>query len=113
MEHGTTAAEMAEGESLDGRLSRERPDDPAPQTALGETPATPLLDDADEDGADREKDMVGDMAIAEPHHDDSGHPEPPASAEEAAVRIERSAPGAVDHEVPAEAPDDERATRAD
>lgn len=112
-EHGTTEREMAEGESLDGRLSREVPDVTASQTALADTEPTPLLDDADEDGRDREKDLVGDLALAEPHRDDTGQPNPPVSAEEAAIRIDEEAPGAVDHEVPAEAPDDERATAAD
>lgn len=109
-EHGTTETEMAEGESLDGRLSRERSDDPATQTALGDTTATPLIDDADDSGHDREKDMVADMPLAEPDVDDSGQPEPPVSAEDAAVRIDAEAPGAVDHAVPAEGRDDDRAT---
>jgi hypothetical protein len=81
---------MAEGESLDGRLAREEPDVTASQTALADTTATPLLDDADDDGRDREKDLVGDLALAEPHHDDSGQPTTPRSAEEAAVRIEEA-----------------------
>ena len=84
-EHGTTEREMQEGESLDDRLSREVPDVEPP---LGETAPTPLADDADEDGRDREKDLVAEMPLEEPGVDDSGQPDPGPTAEEAAVRIE-------------------------
>lgn len=112
-EHGTTEREMAEGEPLGAKLAREVPDEPTTTTAAEGTTATPIVDDADDDGRDREKELVGDMPVGEPHLDDTGQPTPPPSAEEAAVRIDRDAPGAVSHDVPAEAPDDDRATRAD
>ncbi len=98
-EHGTTEREMAEGESLDGRLGRERPDVGEGGRSEPSTTATPVLDDADPDGRDAEKDLVADTAISEPHVDDSGHPTTPTDAETAALRVEDAddVPGAVDH----------------
>ncbi len=99
-DHGTTEREMAEGESLDQRLGRERPDvGEGGQGPLASTTATPLLDDADPDGLDTEKDLVADTAITEPHIDDSGQPTTPTNAETAAMRVEDAddVPGAVDH----------------
>lgn len=84
-EHGTTEREMQEGESLDDRLAREVPDVEPP---LAATAPTPLADDADEDGRDREKDLVAEMPLEEPGIDDSGQPDVGTPAEEAAVRIE-------------------------
>ncbi len=102
LDHGTTEREMAEGESLDQRLGRELPDVGEGGTQpLESTTVTPMLDDADPDGLDTQKDLVADTAIAEPHIDDSGQPRTPTPAETAAVRVEDvdQVPGAVDHPV--------------
>lgn len=97
-EHGTTEQEMREGESHDDRLAREQPD--TPMTGPVGTTTTPLADDADADGLDREKDLVAERPVAEPHVDDSGQPTPPVAAEEQAVRVEdQDVPGATDHRV--------------
>ncbi|WP_370327960.1 hypothetical protein [Euzebya sp.] len=112
-EHGTTAREMAEGESLDDRLSRELPDDAgAARTPAEDTPAVPLQDDADDDGLDREKDLVAESPVAEPHVDDTGQPTAPVAAEEAAIRPEATddVPGTTEHEVIRREDDLERPT---
>ncbi|CAN5324765.1 hypothetical protein BH23ACT9_BH23ACT9_07670 [soil metagenome] len=94
-EHGTTAREMREGEPLEDRLRRELPDlgheVNAPPVATG----GPLLDDADEDGGDRERDLVAEQPLHEAI-DDSGQPHVPMAAEEAALSVEEQPPGAVD-----------------
>lgn len=101
LSHGTTVAEQREGESLDGRLAREEPEvgsGVAPVDA-DDTTATPLQADLDEEGRDREKDLVSERPVAEPHVDDSGHPHVDAPAEEQAVRVveDGDVPGAVEH----------------
>lgn len=102
-EHGTTVTEQQQGESLEDRLAREHPDTAPPP----EPTATPLADDSDDGIIDKEKDLVSERPVAEPHADDSGHPSPDAPAEQAAVRIEEGeAPGAVDR-VPIRPEDDE------
>lgn len=104
--HGTTEAEQREGESLDGKLARERPDEPVERGPVETTASTPLADDADATtGIDNEKDLVAERPLAEPHADDSGHPDPGVPAEEQAVRVEDAddVPGAVDHQAVREA----------
>ncbi|KQS56736.1 hypothetical protein ASG36_16955 [Geodermatophilus sp. Leaf369] len=69
VDFGTTAAEQAEGEDLDGRLAREVPDvDVDPGTRPAEDPDAPLaqLDqDADADPLDSSgSDAVGDDVLA-------------------------------------------------
>jgi hypothetical protein len=76
---GTTAEEEEEGESLDQRLSEERPDRPISDVHVV------IEDDA---VPDDEAEMVGEVAV---EHD------PFVSPEEAAITIRRRAPGAVDH----------------
>lgn len=101
LDHGTTEAEMAQGQSLDERLARETPDvDQTGGAHLDSTTSTPLLDDAEDGVRDREKDLVAEASIVEPHTDDSGQPTTPVSAEEEAVRVESpdDVPGAVDHD---------------
>lgn len=101
LDYGTTEEEMAHDEPLDKRLAREQPDFGEVVDHDATTTATPLLDDADDQGYDEEKDLVADTALTEPEIEDSAHPDAPPSAEEAAVRVEESddVPGAVDHEV--------------
>ena len=89
LDHGTTAQEMAEGEPLDQKLTREIPDvgeggGPEPQTT-----STPILSDADEDGSDTTKDLVGELPLEEPNIDDSGRPKAPRPAEEASIHVMR------------------------
>ena len=75
---GTTAEEEEEGESLDERLSEERPDRPTSDVQLA----------IEEDAApDDEAEMVGEASV---EHD------PFVSPEEAAMTIRKRAPGAVD-----------------
>jgi ribosomal-protein-alanine N-acetyltransferase len=102
-DHGTTEREMAHRESLDGRLAREEPDvadrpgpdedgdDVVGDEGGGGTAATALLDDADEDGEDRQRDLTGELSRPDAHDDDSGRPRVPVSAEESAMRIESPA----------------------
>ena len=75
---GTTAREEEEGESLDERLSEERPDRPASDVQLA------IHEDA---VPDDEAEMVGEASF---EHD------PFVSPEEAAMTIRERAPGAVD-----------------
>jgi hypothetical protein len=75
---GTTAEEQEEGESLDQRLSEERPDSRISDVRLA------IEDDA---AADDEGEMVGEATV---EHD------PFVSPEEAAMRIRKRAPGGVD-----------------
>ena len=79
-ETGTTAAEQRRGDTLDERLAREQDQGPGLRDDAGT-----LVEDGD-GAVDEEKDFVADDAPA---------PEG-RSAEEAAVRIEPEAPGAVD-----------------
>ena len=78
---GTTAEEQEEGESLDERLSQERPDRPTSDVQLA------LEEDA---ASDDEAEMVGEASF---QHD------PFVAPEEAAMTIRERAPGAVDHPV--------------
>ena len=80
-DHGTTATEQREGESLGERLAEEEPEggDEADREQAGRL--------HDDDPVDTEKDLVADEAEA----DTAG-----LTAEEAAVRVEDAAPGAVD-----------------
>jgi hypothetical protein len=83
---GTTAEEQEEGESLDERLSQERPDRPTSDVRLAmEENAAP----------DDESEMVAEASF---EHD------PFVAPEEAAMTIRERAPGAVDH--PEEQPQD-------
>ena len=76
---GTTAEEEEEGESLEERLSEERPDRPTSDVQLA------IQEDA---APDDEAQMVGEASV---EHD------PFVSPEEAAMTIRERAPGAVDH----------------
>lgn len=76
---GTTAQEQLRGESLDERLSEERPDHPVVDVELA-------IEDVD--APDDEPQMVGEVVI---EHD------PLVAPEEAAMTIRDRAPGAVDH----------------
>lgn len=91
--HGTTARDLAEGETLDERLAQEEPDPTASVTADAE-PADHELDDPAEDdevGADRSGRLVApDLGTGEdrdqaPLADDVGIDGAGAAAEEAAV----------------------------
>lgn len=97
LDHGTTEREMEEGQSLDQRLARETPDADV-GTPLDTTASTPLIDDADDQGKDSEKDLVADQSLTEPV-DDSGQPDVPTSAENQAMHVvdKDDVPGAVDH----------------
>ena len=104
--HGTTEAEQREGESLDGKLARERPDQPVERGPAEGTTSTSLADDADTPtGIDNEKDLVAERPLTEPHVDDSGQPDAGVPAEEQAVRVDDAddVPGAVDHHAVREA----------
>jgi hypothetical protein len=76
---GTTAEEEEEGESLDERLSEERPERPISDVHV-------VIDDEAE--PDDEAALVGEVVV---EHD------PFLSPEEAAITIRRRAPGVVDH----------------
>ncbi len=78
---GTTAEEQREGEPLDDRLREEEPD-----VEPGERAQAGRLVERDSGLTDHEKDEVAEEAP----DDDQG-----LTAEEAAVRIEEDAPGAV------------------
>jgi hypothetical protein len=84
---GTTAEEEEEGESLDERLSEERPERPISDVQIAIE---------DEAAPDDEEEMVGEATFER---------DPFVSPEEAAITIRRRAPGAVDH--PEEPGDDE------
>lgn len=75
---GTTERETLEGESLDGRLARELPDETPSSPAGEDVPAGRLVDTDDGAYADTEKDAVAYDAGA-----DSGG----MSAEEAAMHV--------------------------
>ena len=75
---GTTAEEEEEGESLEERLSEERPDRPTSDVQLA------IQEDA---APDDEAQMVGEASV---EHD------PFVSPEEAAMTIRKRAPGGVD-----------------
>lgn len=96
-QHGTTVDEQRRGESLDQRLAQEHPDTRMPDGGLSTT-TTPLVDDADPDGRDTQKDLVSERPLTEPHVDDSGQPSVDAPAEQQAVRAVDAddVPGAVD-----------------
>jgi len=79
---GTTAEEGLEGESLDQRLSEERPDRPS----IDET-----LSVVDDGLSDEEDELVGDAVTQRDEF---------ASPEEAAMSVRDSAPGATDHDDP-------------
>jgi hypothetical protein len=79
---GTTVEEELEGESLDQRLSEERPDRPGIDEALSVV---------DEGLSDDEGELVGDAVTERDEF---------ASPEEAALSVRDSAPGATDHEDP-------------
>jgi hypothetical protein len=79
---GTTAEEGLEGESLDQRLSEERPDRPSTDEALSVV---------DEGPSDEEAELVGDAVTQRDEF---------ASPEEAALSIRDRAPGATDHDDP-------------
>lgn len=99
-DYGTTEEEMAHDEPLNERLLRERPDFGESAEPQETPPPTLLLDDAGADGYDDVKDLVAETPLVEPElEDDSGRPEVPPSAEEAAMRVEdnQDVPGAVDH----------------
>jgi hypothetical protein len=83
-DHGTTAEEQREGEPLEGRLAEEEPNR---GSATHREQAGRLAED-DPAGRDSEKDLVGDEA----EDDTEG-----LTAEEAAVRVVDSAPGATNH----------------
>ena len=80
-EHGTTAEEQREGESLDERLEREQPDGPP-----GPEPGSVVPVEEGSGLTDEEKDEVA----------PAGEAPEGRSAEEEAVRIEDEAPGGVD-----------------
>lgn len=93
-EYGTTEAEQSRREPLDGRLRREEPDfgagadGPIADDDGDEDDDSPdLLSQLDDDGRDREKDLVGQRAGGERHPDDSGQPRSPRSAEEDAIHV--------------------------
>jgi hypothetical protein len=77
---GTTAKEGLEGESLDQRLSEERPDRPSTDEAVSVV---------DEGLSDEEDELVGDAVTQRDEF---------TSPEEAALSVRESAPGATDHE---------------
>jgi hypothetical protein len=79
---GTTAEEGLEGESLDHRLARERPERPSTDEALSVV---------DEGLSDEEDELVGDAVTQRDEF---------ASPEEAALSIREGAPGATDHDDP-------------
>jgi hypothetical protein len=85
---GTTAEEELAGESLDQRLSEERPERPS----IDET-----LSVIDEGLSDDEDELVGDAVIERDEF---------ASPEEAALSIREGAPGATDHDDPHPADED-------
>jgi len=82
-DHGTTAAEQREGESLEERLAEEEPNR---VSATHREQAGRLAED-DPAGRDSEKDLVGDEV-----DDTEG-----LTAEEGAMRVQDSAPGATNH----------------
>ena len=84
---GTTAEEEEEGESLDQRLSEEQPDGRTSDVELA------IAEDA---APDEEGELVAEATFER---------DPFVAPEEAAMRIRRQAPGAVDH--PEEPPPDE------
>jgi hypothetical protein len=99
-DYGTTEEEMAHDEPLNERLLRELPDFGESAEPGEQPPPTQLLDDAGVDGHDNVKDLVAEAPLVEPEQqDDSGRPDVPPSAEEAAMRVEDTddVPGAVDH----------------
>ena len=77
---GTTAEEQLRGESLDQRLSEERPDGRAKDVEIS-------IEDAD--APDDEPQMVGEAVVDF---------DPLVAPEEAALSIRDRAPGGVDHE---------------
>ena len=79
---GTTAAEELAGESLDQRLSEERPDLPSIDVAVS------LVD---EGPSDDERQLIADAVIERDEF---------ASPEEAALSVRETAPGATDHDDP-------------
>lgn len=95
-EYGTTEAEQARREPLDGRLRREEPDfgvgeddfddlaDDRDETDADDAPD--LLSQLDEDGKDLVKEMTAERG-RQGDHDDSGQPRSPRSAEEAAIHL--------------------------
>lgn len=91
--HGTTVDEQREGQDLDGRLTEERPDGRYADDERG----LDLLSDYDDAGIDAEPELAS--SRGEYDDDDSGEPQPPPSAEVAAMHIVDDAPGATDHEV--------------
>ena len=80
---GTTAEEALEGESLDERLSEERPD------RLGTDETISVLDEGS--SGDDEDELVGEAVL---ERDDF------ASPEEAALTVRERAPGATDRDDP-------------
>jgi hypothetical protein len=80
-EEHTTLAEQHEGDSIDERNRREQP-----QRARASA-GVDLIEDGDEDGVDRENDLVA----------DSERTDGPVPPELAAMHVVDDAPGGVDH----------------
>lgn len=81
VDEDTTASEQHDGDTIDDRTRREQPQRVRRDTSVD------LVDGDDEDGVDREPDLVADSDLTEGH----------VAPELAAMHVREDAPGVVDH----------------
>ena len=81
VDEDTTASEQRDGDTIDDRTRREQPQRVRRDTSVD------LVDGDDEDGVDRESDLVADSDLTEGH----------VAPELAAMHVRDDAPGVVDH----------------